>query len=318
MENHNDQPKWIDEEDEHIQINLNEKNNLKKLKKTLVENVISGDVFQNRLREQFCKMTDKNDLYKWALSTDDEDVYLNDTPTDDLDYLLKTNRNITSADMIREKDSKILKINQVPDLNKESPHNSIVSCMSFHPTKENLCFTAGYDKKMKLFSISDNDNFKSKTVQVVNTIDIPITSAKYLNTREIIITGKRKHYVIYDIETNKLERCNGHYSQKELSSLEKVFVGEGYYAFGGVEGYITIYDSASKRFRYDIKIPGTVNSICFNKEGTHLYAVGDQSEIYVFDLRKYRTCLNKVNDVGNFNTNYMDISKDSSYIATGT
>ena len=54
------------------------------------------------------------------------------------------------------------------------------------------------------------------------------------------------------------------------------------------EGFILIHDIRNKCFRYDIKINGSVNSICFDKNGVNLYAVGDQSEIYIFDLRKYR------------------------------
>jgi U3 small nucleolar RNA-associated protein 18 len=321
----NDQPeeecKWIDEEDEKIQISLNAKNNLRKLKKEKEEDLISGKDFQERLREQFTKMSSGADIYKWAYDqpNSEEDTTESLTGENSLEKLLKTNKNLIDKenDLNAFKDSSILRITQIQDLNKDHYHSSIVTAMNFHPVKENLAFTAGLDKKLKLFTIDSHDDSTSH-VQTVNTIDMPISSAKFLNEREIVISGRRKHYFLYNLESNKLDRCNGLFSHhKEVTSLEKLFVGDNHYAFATNEGYILIYDSKNKTYRYDLKISGSVNSVCFDKNGINLYAVGDQSEIYVFDLRKYRHCVNKFSDSGNFNTNFMDLTRDNSYLATG-
>lgn len=325
-EKSNEQPqeeecKWIDEEDENIQISLNAKNNLRKLKKEKEEDLISGKVFQERLREQFTKMSSGADIYKWAYDqpNSEEDTTESLTGEDSLEKLLKTNKNLIDKEneLSALKDSSILRITQIQDLNKDQYHSSIVSSLNFHPVKENLAFTAGLDKKLKLFTIDSHDDSTSH-VQTVNTIDMPISSAKFLNEREILISGRRKHYFLYNIESNKLDRCNGLFSHhKEVNSLEKLFVGDNHYAFATNEGYVLIYDSKNKTYRYDLKISGSVNSVCFDKNGINLYAVGDQSEIYVFDLRKYRHCINKFSDSGNFNTNFMDLTRDNSYLATG-
>jgi len=313
-------PKWVDEEDEEIKISLNKKNNLKKLKKDKNEDLISGSDFQQRLREQFTKMNSKADIYKWAFDSTEEESNENSiTNETSLENLLRTNKNLVEKDEDENyvKDSSILPIIQIQDLNKEHAHNSIISSLSFHPTKENLAITSGLDKKLKVFSINSHDNSPSH-VQTVNTIDMPIFSSKFLNENEIIISGKRKHYFVYNIENNKLDRCNGLFSHhKEINSLEKLFIGINHYAFGTNEGYILLYDAKNKTYRHDIKISGSVNSVCFDKNGINLYTVGDQSEIYIFDLRKYRQCVNKINDSGNFNTTYMDLSKDNSFLATG-
>jgi len=310
--------KWIDHDDQEIQINLNKKNNLKKLKKFKNEEIITGSEFQERLREQFVKMNNQTDIYKWAFennlssetSATSDEIYL--------DSLLKTNTSlIEGAHDIKDSYSSILKINQINDLNKDNLHNSITSSICFHPTKDSLAFTTGLDKKLKLFSINELDNTTSN-IQTVNTVNMPIFSAKFLNDREILISGRRKHYYLYNLESNKLDICNGVFGQNNhINSLEKFFVGENNYAFGTNEGFILIFDSKNKIYKYDIKISGSVNSVCFDRNGINMYAVGDQSEIYVFDLRKYRHCLNKFNDCGNFHTNYMDLSRDNSLLATG-
>ena len=315
----NDTPKWVDEEDEQIKISLNKRNNLKKLKKEKTEDAITGADFQDRLREQFTKMNAGGDIYKWAFDSTEEESSTNESSSmNSLENLLRTNKSVVSNETHTNiKDSSILKITQLGDLNKGNSHNSIVSSLTFHPTKDNIAMTTGLDKKLKLFSIDQHDN-SSSCVQTVNTIDMPIFSSKFLNESEIIISGRRKHYFVHNLENNKLDRCNGIFAHhKEINSLEKLFIGETQYAFGTNEGYILIYDKTNKTFRYDIKISGSVNSVCFDKNGINMYTVGDQSEIYVFDLRKYRHCVNKFSDSGNFNTTFMDLSKDNTHLATG-
>jgi U3 small nucleolar RNA-associated protein 18 len=147
--------------------------------------------------------------------------------------------------------------------------------------------------------------------------DMPIFTARYLNdSKEIICTGKRKHYYIYDVNTGKSNRCPGittHF--EEIKSLERVFVGENNFAFGSLDGYLLMYDIVSKSFMYDLKVNGTINSVCFSKTN-YFFVVGDQSEIYIFDQRKHKKCLKKFADVGNFNTAAMAISPNSNFLAT--
>lgn len=46
--------------------------------------------------------------------------------------------------------------------------------------------------------------------------------------------------------------------------------------------------------------------------------VGNQSEIYIYDIRRYRQCVNKLNDSGNYYTNCMEISRDNMWLSTGS
>jgi U3 small nucleolar RNA-associated protein 18 len=304
--------KWIDEEDQEIQINLNSKNKLRKLKKE-GQAIISGTEFQERLREQFTKMNSQSDIYKWA-TEDPTEASENDR--DNLSELLKTNKKITEKDDISNSFTNILKLQQIPDLNKDDFHSSIVSAMEFSPVKDDIAFTAGLDKKLKIYSI--NDEGEHTQVHSINTQDMPIFSAGFLkHGNEILLSGRRKHFFVFNLETGKLERCPGIFSHKEIN-LEKMFVGNDFFTFCSKEGYILLHDTKSKKYKYELKINGSVNSVCFDRNDMNLYAVGNQSEIYVFDLRKVNTCISKVNDSGNFTTNCMDISGDNSYLATGS
>ena len=313
-----------------LTINLNKTNKLRKLKKDIGESKISSEEYEKRIREQYNNMNKikNNDLYKWAEDEENEDTTTNENDLlkvnkegDDLENLLRTNKSIVNENKILE-NSNILKYQQCPQVTKLPgyQHISIMSTINFHPTKKDLLITSGLDKKLKIFNINFDQNYTSNLLKTINTLDIPIFSVKFLSNEDIIITGRRKHYYIYNLEKQSLSRIEGNFalSSNKINSLEKCFVGidSNVYSFGDNYGNIYLYDINTKRFKYDIKVSSSINSICFDDKN-YLYAVGDQSEIYIYDLRKYRNCLKKINDYGNFYTNCMDISNNYNYLATG-
>ena len=312
---------------EKITINLNKTNKLRKLKKSIGESKISSEEYELRIREHYNNMNNikNNDLYKWAEDDEENNNTTNDNDLlnegDDLEKLLRTNKSIVNENKILTT-SNILKYQQCPQVTKLPgyQHISIMSTINFHPSNKEILLTSGLDKKLKIFNINYSGNFSSKLIKTINTLDIPIFSVKFISNDDIIITGRRKHYYLYNLEKQNLTRIEGNFalSSNKINSLEKCFVGidSNIYSFGDNYGNIYLYDINTKRFKYDIKISSSINSICFDDKN-YLYAVGDQSEIYIYDLRKYRNCLKKVNDYGNFYTNCMDISKNYNYLATG-
>ena len=315
---------------EKLLINLNKTNKLRKLKKDIGESKISTEKYELRIREHYNNMNNikNNDLYKWAEDDENEDNTTNENDLlkenqegDDLEKLLRTNKSLINENKILTS-TNILKYQQCPQVTKLPgyQHISIMSTINFHPRNKEILLTSGLDKKLKIFNINYSENFTSKLVKTINTLDIPIFSVKFISNEDIIITGRRKHYYLYNLEKQNLTRIEGNFalSSNKINSLEKCFVGldSNIYSFGDNYGNIYLYDINTKRFKYDIKISSSINSICFDDKN-YLYAVGDQSEIYIYDLRKYRNCLKKVNDYGNFYTNCMDISNNYNYIGTG-
>ncbi len=311
-------------------INLNKRNKLRKLKKEVNESKITNEEYESRIREHYNNVTiiKNNDLYKWAEGEDNEDDTTNENENgklnqegNELENLLKTNKSIINENKVFT-NSNILKIHQCPQVTKLPgyQHISIMSTINFHPKKKDILLTSGLDKKLKIFNINISDKYDSKLISTINTLDIPIFSVHFISDEDIIITGRRKHYYIYNLEKKILSRIEGNFalSSNKINSLEKCFVGieSNIYSFGDNYGNIYLYDIKTRRFKYDIKISSSINSICFDDKN-YLYAVGDQSEIYIYDLRKYRNCLKKVNDYGNFYTNCMEISNDYLYLSTG-
>ena len=111
-------------------------------------------------------------------------------------------------------------------------HESVVSSINFHP-RENILMTSGLDRKVKLFDVSHSQSVlqsegtynnmksssKSKKIQSIFLPDLPVYSANFIQDgKQAIFTGNRKHFYVYDLARNKLEKNTiGTLDQKNLS-----------------------------------------------------------------------------------------------------
>ena len=142
------------------------------------------------------------------------------------------------------------------------------------------------------------------------------------------MTGNRKHYYYYDMGANKLEKIPGiqggvfsNTSADNMQNLSRLFVGSNdFYAFaGGDQGNIAVMSQKSKKLLFELKLSSSsCTSLAFSPNEQVIYAVGDQSDIYAYDLRHTKRCLNKVSDEGSFNTTHVTASPDGGMIATGS
>ena len=67
--------KWRDDDEDNLEINLNSKNKLKKLKKNIKESKIKGSEYEERIREQYNSMHNEKEknLFKWAEGIEDDE-----------------------------------------------------------------------------------------------------------------------------------------------------------------------------------------------------------------------------------------------------
>jgi len=95
--------------------------------------------------------------------------------------------------------------------------------------------SSGLDRKVKLFDISHSESVlhsegtynnmksasKSKKIQSIFLPDLPVYSANFiLDGQQAIFTGNRKHFYVYDMARNKLEKNTiGTLDQKNLSQV---------------------------------------------------------------------------------------------------
>lgn len=105
-----------------------------------------------------------------------------------------------------------------------------------------------------------------------------------------------------------------------LSRLSVGPSGSDYFAIaGGDSGALAVLSQKTKKLLFELKLSSSsCAAVGFGANGNKVYAVGDQAEIYVWDLRHAKRCLAKIGDEGSFNTTHLTLSADGTQLATGS
>jgi len=82
-------------------------------------------------------------------------------------------------------------------------------------------------------------------------------------------------------------------------------------------GYILVLDQVSKKLLFDLKMNGRCQSVGFSPDEKYMYSVGDEAEIYQWDLNM-RKCIGRTQDTGGFSTTTMAVSPNGQMVATGS
>ena len=151
--------------------------------------------------------------------------------------------------------------------------------------------------------------------------DLPIYKAGFIRQgKEAIFAGNRRHFYTYELEGNKLVKQGaifGHHDESDLSNLV-ISPGSKYFAFACKQsGYILVMGQDSKKLLFDLKMNGTCQAVAFSPDEKYLWSVGDEAEIYQWDLTT-RRCVQKVQDEGGFNTTKLAVSPNGTLLATGS
>jgi len=92
--------------------------------------------------------------------------------------------------------------------------------------------TTGLDRSAKLFEVGTQSG-SQKHINTVLLPDLPIFSGKFINQgKQALLTGNRKHYYLYDLSANKVDKLSGIMGHNDEKNLSKLFVGSNnYYGF---------------------------------------------------------------------------------------
>ena len=72
----------------------------------------------------------------------------------------------------------------------------------------------------------------------------------------------------------------------------------------------------SKELVDNLKMNGTVDALAFSADGSRLFSVGDDGEVYVWDMNA-RQCVHRFTDEGCLHGTALAVSANSQYIACG-
>lgn len=313
-------PKWVDPSDAAIEIDLSSVARLRKLRENPNETVISGVEYQKRLEEFYSKKLNNIDFFKWS-----EGGAL--PSSSNLDTLLNKGGVLISKEE-QEKlkmDEGRLEIMKLGSLGRKDMHNAVVQCVDFHKGSE-FFLSAGLDKVIKIYNVrrdEGEDGFikRLKTVKSVYLEGLPIMKAKFINENEILACGMKKHLLLYDINSDKIQKISSAiFTSKVDKKIEEFSVSpsEDYLALTNDKGNIFIFLASTKQYLFELKANSKCSSLNFSNDSQFLFASGMDGKIYQFDLNK-RTLFNCVKDVGSSQTTSMNITnEESSLLATGS
>jgi U3 small nucleolar RNA-associated protein 18 len=175
--------------------------------------------------------------------------------------------------------------------------------------------TCGYDKALRLFQIDGKDNPKLQSIVLK---DLPISNANFsANGLQVILTGRRNYFYVYDLENGSVERICGIRGRSE-TSFEKSYVSpcNKYVVILGRDGYIILLSMLTKQWIADLKMTGEVTDVCFSSDGKYLFSIGTDAQVYKWDLDS-RECVHRFNDHGSIKPGKIAVSLNGEWLATG-
>ncbi|KAJ2690760.1 U3 snoRNP protein [Coemansia sp. RSA 1285] len=309
---------WVDEDTQNARVALKGAIRTRKLRKIEGENIVHGDVYEERLRQQFQKI---NPVPKWAQETKAEDAWGSDS--DDSEEkrearagndLLKSSKSLLSKTSTLLPPS-ILDIVRTRNGNQTAPSQMAVSALQFHPTA-NVMLTAGLDKTLRLFEVDGKDNQK---VQSIFFKDLPISSAHFIRGgQEVVVSGSRRWYYSVDVEKGSVTRISGIPGLPKLNSLKYMHgCNNGdRLAMMSNDGQIHLVSARTKQLACTLPMNGVVRDVSFTADGNYLWSVGTDNEVYQWDLRQNQ-CISRWHDQTMFRATRLEISPDTSYYASG-
>ncbi|KAF3325314.1 U3 small nucleolar RNA-associated protein 18 [Carex littledalei] len=306
----NRKPAWFDEEEERTQVDIRIVNRLRKLRKDVDEQVISGSEYVERLRAQHMKLNPGTD---WARAGSDQESGLTAVDEEDSDFL-RSNDELVVKDTVKLLPG-LLEFSRLENANKEERSNSVINSVQFHRNGQ-LLLTAGLDRRLRLFQVDGKRNPKVNSIFVE---DCPIYKASFLpDGSEVILSGRRKFFYSYDLVKNNVNRV-GPLTGRDEKSLESFEISPDSktIAFVGNEGYILLVSAKTKQLIGTLKMNGTVRSMAFAENGTQLLSSGGDGQVYHWDIGT-RKCIHVGTDEGSLLATSLCVSPDSSLFCTGS
>ena len=298
--------KWVDDDDEKINVDIASKRRLRKLRKTVEEGDVSGKEFEGRLREQHVKLYSNSAWAEKLIDSKEKGLSESDSTLLHAKGFLASSKKLPAG---------ILEITKLRDANQSHPSQSVLNSVEFHPNGQ-LLMTAGLDRRARFFSV---DGVKNPHIQTVLFEDMPVHQGCFIeHGSKVVFSGRRSFFYFLDLESSKLEKVGKIFGQKEKSY--ESFVASKLsdtMALLGQDGNIPLLSLRSRQKIGNLKMNGAVRSGAFGTDGTTLYSCGSDGVVYVWDIRMQR-CIKQFVDEGNLGGSSMAVSPSGQIIASGS
>ncbi|KAK4047869.1 U3 snoRNP protein [Microbotryomycetes sp. JL221] len=338
---------WHDPADEDLTVSLATVSRLRKLRTTPTEDVVSGLEYENRLRKQFEQMHPPpawaNEARKKALKRRAKEVesatrqgkYSDDEGTEsdgEADNLFRSAK-LTSKVYKGKLEAGEIEIDRVRDANQADSSSSAIVSVGFNPRAQVL-YSATADRRLRLFQIDGTEN---PLIQTLHVPELPISTAAYHPSgSSILMTGNRPFFMLYDLQSGQVVRSPRGLLTGGLGGSDRLATGgqgglerfkfsqDGdMLAVGGRRGYVHLVDwsaggvSKGGQVFGEVKMNVAVKGIAWQREGRELLTLGDNSEVYIWDVGT-RKCITRWKDDGGFGACMLETDRSGQYTAIGS
>lgn len=300
--------------------------------------MVTGEEYHDRLRKQFKKM---HPTPKWVQDArtqrDEEDE------DEGLEAVIGLAGVRTSAKTLKPGK---LKVERLKDANQESPSNvssltlalgrlkalqqGSVHSLEFHPSS-NVLLCGSSDKRIRLFQI---DGVENRLVQAVHIPELHLSTSQFHPSgSSVLMTGHAKPWLYsFDLQSGSISKSSNNL-RKLSDNLGAAAHGErqairfspdgSLLALSNKRGHISLLkpgpqgNAASSQFVMDLKTNGQVADLAFGADGNSLLSFGENSEVYVWDLRQTGNCMARWKDDGGFGGLTSSRDRQNKYLALG-
>lgn len=310
---------WEDTDDKDVEVDLSKVARLRKLRKNKEETVVTGEEYQDRLKEYYSKTMTTSHFYDWVnkgveTTEKKEESYL--------DSILKTNVPIIEGSKTETLPSEIIKLSKAAVLPLESRHNCVIQAIDFHRNNETL-LTSGLDKTIKIFNLSkvfETNKYELRPMKTLYTKNLPILTAKFNNSyNEILATGLKKYLLSFDLVKESFDKSSPSFITARLENKIKSFAlspDEQTIALFGHNQYVMMVSAKTKQLLYEFRLNSECSSVCFSPDSDYLFTSTEDGNIYQWDLNT-RKIAEMFHDTGSFKTTCIDFSNDGNYLVAG-
>ncbi|KAJ5172363.1 hypothetical protein N7492_004956 [Penicillium capsulatum] len=307
---------WHDSDDERLAVSLAGQARLRKLRNTEAEDVISGKEYTRRLRRQFLQLhptpnwanpelaakrrktdSDDSDVDSGEeMDTDAEDEQLSSQP---LAKLLQNATNLTRIEDNTRSGGKrklrqeVIDIQRLKDVGKTQP--SSVDSLMFHPHYP-LLLSSGPASTLFLHHISPSAPAPNPLLTSMHIRRTPIHTSAFSPPagNKVFVSGRRRYFHIWDLDTGKVDKVNGTADRKEeqktmerfkLSPCGRYMGLVGSSRKGG--GVINVLDASTTQWIAQVRVDGRggVADFAWWSDGEGMTVASKNGEVSEWDGR---------------------------------
>lgn len=320
---------WIDSDDERLQISLVNNSRLKKLRRSIEEDYVSGKEYAKRLRTRFEKVYP---VPEWAKeskkeesesdmeldSDDEEENERGGKGADPLSMLLQTSARYVSQKKSKMLPATILDIERLSDANQAAPSLAVIQSLHFHPTHP-LLISGGFDQTLRIYHI---DGKKNPLVSSLHVRRLPFKTALFHpDGVRVLAGGAKKNFRIWDIETGnvvKVTNLYGHDDNQPNFERFKVSPCGKYIALIGVQGWMNILSATTGQWIAGAKIDDDISDLVWYGDGSGVILANKHGDVWEWDV-KTRTFSKRWKDEGGIGITKIAIGgKGDRWLAIGS